>query len=277
VDRPELSAPDAARRQPLEPAALRRGGAPSRKTFLHALAFVLGFSLIFIVGWGGAATALGSLFAAYKTALGRIGGVVVILFGLMTADVIRISWLMRDTRFLSRARPHGLWNSGVFGVLFAAGWSPCIGTTLGAILTLGISQETTGQAMLLSSGYALGLAVPFLVLALMLERALGWVARLRRHQRIIQRVSGAFLVAIGVLMLTNRLTLIAIWAQRNGFYLDLGVGSSAAPTYLAAVAAGLLSFLSPCVLPLVPAYLGYLGGSRGQASAAIEKQGVAAT
>jgi cytochrome c-type biogenesis protein len=203
---------------------------------------------------------LGGLFGAYKAVIGRVGGVVVILFGLMTADVIRIPWLMRDTRSFSGFRPHNLWNSGVFGVLFAAGWSPCIGTTLGAILTLGIAQDTSAEAMLLSSGYALGLAIPFLALALLLQRALGWVAGLRRHQRWIQRVSGAFLVAIGILMLTNRLTLIAIWAQRNGLYLDLGIGGSAAPTYLAAVAAGLLSFLSPCVLPLVPAYLGYLSG-----------------
>ena len=226
------------------------------------MAFVLGFSLIFVLGWGGAATALGSLFGAYKGALGRIGGVVVIVFGLLTADVIRIPWLMRDTRFLMKRRSHSLWNSGIFGVLFAAGWSPCIGTTLGAILTLGVAQETTGQAMFLASGYAIGLAVPFLILALMLERALGFVARLRKYQRTIQVASGAFLVIIGILMLTNRLTLIAIWAQRNGFYLDLGIGSSAAPTYLAAIAAGLLSFLSPCVLPLVPAYLGYLSGDQ---------------
>jgi cytochrome c-type biogenesis protein len=232
------------------------------RTLLHALAFVAGFSLIFIVGWGGAATAIGVLFGAYKSVLGRIGGVVVILFGLMTADVLRVPWLLRDTRRLQKPRFHSLLNSGLFGILFAAGWSPCIGVTLGAILTLGLSQESSGQAMLLASGYAVGLSVPFLLLAVMLDRALEVVGRFRRHLRMFQLLSGGFLVLIGVLMLANRLTFIAIWAQRNGFYLDLATPSSAAPTYLVAIAAGLLSFLSPCVMPLVPAYLGYLSGGR---------------
>jgi cytochrome c-type biogenesis protein len=239
------------------------GGTPvPARTLLHALAFVAGFSLIFIVGWGGAATAIGVLFGAYKSVLGRIGGVVVILFGLMTADVLRVPWLLRDTRRLQKPRSHSLLNSGLFGILFAAGWSPCIGVTLGAILTLGLSQESSGQAMLLASGYAVGLSVPFLLLAVMLDRALEVVGRFRRHLRTFQLLSGGFLVLIGVLMLANRLTLIAIWAQRNGFYLDLATSSSAAPTYIVAIAAGLLSFLSPCVLPLVPAYLGYLSGGR---------------
>lgn len=241
--------------------ARQRASGLSEKTFPHAVAFVLGFSILFIVGWGGAATALGGLFGAYKSLLGRVGGVVVILFGLWTADVIHLPWLLRDTRLLAKPRAHTLVNSGIFGVLFAAGWSPCIGATLGAILTLGLAEATTGQAMVLASGYALGLAIPFLILALMLGRALNVVRRLRPYQRTLQVVSGLFLVAIGVLMVTNRMTLIAIWAQRNGFYLDLGV-ASASPTYLAAIAAGLLSFLSPCVLPLVPAYLGYLSGGR---------------
>ena len=210
---------------------------------------------------------MGVVFGAYKSVLGRIGGVVVILFGLMTADVLRVPWLLRDTRRLQRPRSHSLLNSGLFGILFAAGWSPCIGVTLGAILTLGLSQESTGQAMLLASGYAVGLSLPFLVLAVMLDRALEVVGRFRRHLRTIQLLSGGFLVLIGVLMLANRLTLIAIWAQRNGFYLDLATSSSAAPTYLVAIAAGLLSFLSPCVLPLVPAYLGYLSGGRFSPSA----------
>ena len=253
----EIGAP--AVKEPIGPIA--RAPGISGRTFPHAVAFVLGFSVLFVVGWGGAATALGGLFGAYKSMLGRVGGVVVILFGLWTAGLIRIPWLLRDTRQLSRPQSHSLLNSGVFGVLFAAGWSPCIGATLGAILTLGLAEATTGQAMVLASGYAIGLTIPFLILALMLGRALKIVRRLRPYQRGLQVVSGLFLVVIGVLMVTNRMTLIAIWAQRNGFYLDLGV-ASASPTYLAAIAAGFLSFLSPCVLPLVPAYLGYLSGGR---------------
>ena len=230
-------------------------------TFLHAVLFVLGFSTVFVVGWGGAATVLGRLFYSYKDYLAWIGGVVAILFGLSTLGVLKIPWLNYDTRPQWTGNRGGLLSSGLMGMFFAAGWSPCIGTTLGAILTLGLTQQTAGQAMVLTTGYALGLGLPFLALGLLLDRATTVVRRLGRHMRTVEIVSGLFLIAIGLLMVTNRLTLIAIWAQRNGLYLDLtGATGAAAPSYLIAIAAGLLSFLSPCVLPLVPAYLGYLSG-----------------
>lgn len=145
------------------------------------------------------------------------------------------------------------------GIFFAAGWSPCIGATLGAILTMGFSQETAGQAMWLSSGYSLGLGIPFLAMALGLERASTWLKHMRPYQKYFKVASGVFIISIGVLLLTNTMSLIAIWALKNGLYLDVFT-YAAAPTYLTAIMAGLLSFLSPCVLPLVPAYLGYLSG-----------------
>jgi cytochrome c-type biogenesis protein len=230
-------------------------------TFLHAVLFVLGFSLVFILGWGGAATTVGRLFGQYKTIIAQVGGVVVIAFGLVTLGVLKIPWLFYDTR--PEWKPNqrkGLISAGLMGVFFAAGWTPCIGTTLGAILTLGFSQQTVGQAMVLSSGYALGLGLPFLAIGLAMDRASDFVRRLRPYQRGIQIFSGVFLVAIGALLLTGRMTMIAIWAQRNSFYLDVPLGGAAVPTYLIAVLAGLISFLSPCVLPLVPAYVGYLSG-----------------
>jgi cytochrome c-type biogenesis protein len=231
------------------------------KTFLHALAFVGGFSFIFVVGWGGAATVFGQFFAQYKTTLGQLGGVIVIAFGLFTLGVLKIPWLNYDTRpEWDPNRRTGLLSSGLMGVTFAAGWSPCIGTTLGAILTLGFSQETSGQAMLLSSGYALGLALPFLAIGLGMNRAVTVVRGLRRYQVAIRWISGLLMIAIGIFLLTGRMTLIAIWAQQNGYYFDLSLGNAAVPSYLIAVLAGLVSFLSTCVLPLVPAYLGYLSG-----------------
>jgi cytochrome c-type biogenesis protein len=223
--------------------------------------FVLGFSLVFILGWGGVATTAGHLFGQYKTIIGQIGGAVVIVFGLVTLGVLKIPWLYYDMRpEWSPNRRTGLISAGLMGVFFAAGWTPCIGTTLGAILTLSFSQQTVGQAMVLSSGYALGLALPFLAIGLAMDRASDFVRRLRPYQRGIQIFSGIFLVVIGVMLLTSRMTLIAIWAQRNGLYLDIPLGGAAVPSYLIAILAGLISFFSPCVLPLVPAYVGYLGG-----------------
>lgn len=231
-------------------------------TFLHAALFVVGFSVVFVVGWGGAATALGRLFGQYKSLLGQIGGVVVVIFGLATLGVVKLPWLYyADTRPHVSVRRRGGWlASGLMGVFFAAGWTPCVGATLGAILTLGFSQETAEQAMVLSSGYALGLGLPFLVIGLAMDRASAFVRRFRRHLRTMEIVSGVFLIGMGLLLLTNRLTLIAIWAQRNGLFLDLPLGGAFVPTYAIAMLAGLISFLSPCVLPLVPAYVGYLSG-----------------
>lgn len=230
-------------------------------TFIHAALFVFGFSLIFIIGWGGAATVFGQLFGEYKQLIARVGGIVVIIFGLVTLGVLRIRWLYYDTRPQWQAnQSNRLFSSMMMGVVFAAGWTPCIGTTLGAILTLGLSQETSGVAMLLASGYALGLGIPFLLIGLGMNRAVNIVRKFRPHMRKIQIASGIFLIIIGLLLVTNRMTMIAIWAQQNSLFVDLPLGGSATPTYFIAVLAGLLSFLSPCVLPLVPAYIGYLSG-----------------
>jgi cytochrome c-type biogenesis protein len=229
------------------------------KIFLHALLFVLGFSLVFVVGWGGSASLLGKLFGEYKNVIARIGGIVVIMFGLATLEVIRIPWFYADTRTHYSAR--GTYaSSGLMGVFFAAGWSPCIGATLGAILTMGLSQQTVGQAMWLASGYSLGLGLPFLAMALGLEHASDWLKRMRPYQKYFKIASGVFIIVIGVLLLTNTMSLIAIWAFKNGYFIESFATYAAAPTYFTAMLAGLLSFLSPCVLPLVPAYLGYLSG-----------------
>ena len=230
------------------------------RVLLHAALFVLGFSLVFIVGWGGSVTLAGQFFGAYRNAIARVGGVVVIMFGLATLELIRLPWFNMDTRSYYRGKAGTFANSGLLGVLFAAGWSPCIGATLGAILTLGLSQQTVGRAMWLASGYSLGLGLPFLLLALGLERATAILKRIKRYQRVFRVASGLLIIVIGVMLLTNSLSLIAIWAFKNGYYIEAFAGYAAAPTYLTAILAGLLSFLSPCVLPLVPAYLGHLSG-----------------
>ena len=231
------------------------------RVFLHAVVFVLGFSLVFVIGWGGTATLLGQLFGVYKMFLARIGGLVVILFGLHTLGWIRLPFLDYELR-LSGAetlaqKPSGLWSAFGMGVFFAAGWTPCVGTTLGAILTMALAEETVYRAMVLSAAYAMGLGIPFLLLGLSVERASRWMYRFRKHTRAVQIISGLLLIGIGLMLLTNRLFLIAVWTQQQGWYLD--VPSSGTPSFLIALAAGVLSFLSPCVFPLVPAYLGFLG------------------
>jgi cytochrome c-type biogenesis protein len=230
------------------------------RVFLHALIFVASFSLVFIVGWGGASTVLGQLFGAYKSIIARVGGVLVILFGLATLDIIRIPWFYYDTRPQFKGQTGTYTSSALMGLFFAAGWTPCIGATLGAILTLGVSQGGAGQAMWLASGYSLGLGIPFLLLALGLERASGWMRKMARYRRGFQIASGVLIIIIGVLLVTNWMSLIAIWAFQHKLFIDVFSFGTGLPTYLTAILAGVLSFLSPCVAPLVPAYLGYLSG-----------------
>lgn len=229
--------------------------------FGHALLFVLGFTVVFVVGWGGAITLLGELFGRYKVVLAQMGGVIIILFGLSTLGLFKLPWMYYDTRPQWQPGQRGGWlASSLMGVFFAAGWTPCVGATLGAILTLGLSQQTVGQSMVLSGVYALGLGLPFLAIGLGLDRAAQFVRRFRKHTHTVEIITGLFLILIGLMMLSNNLNLISIWAQRNGWYLDFTFGDSSAPGYPVALLAGLLSFLSPCVLPLVPAYVGYLSG-----------------
>jgi cytochrome c-type biogenesis protein len=233
----------------------------SINTFFHSLLFVLGFSLIFIIVWGGAATAIGQVLGAYKPVLSRVGGIVVLIFGFFTLKVINIPWLNYEKR--------GYWQPGkggaaisslMMGVFFAAGWTPCIGPTLGAILTLGMTQESSYQAMILSSGYAVGLAIPFLLIGLGMDHAVRLFGQVRKYVRTIEIISGSLLIVVGLLMVFDQMTLITLWALQHRLFIDLPISGTDIPTYAIAVLAGLLSFLSPCVLPLVPAYLGYLSG-----------------
>ena len=230
-------------------------------TLVHAILFVFGFSVVFIIGWGGAATAIGQLFGTYKSLLGEIGGVVVVFFGLFTLRVLNLPCLNYDTRpQWMPAKSSGWVASILMGIFFAAGWTPCIGPTLGAILTLGMSQPSALQAMVLSSGYAIGLGLPFIIIALGMERAIHFISRIQTYVRGIEIASGLLLIGVGILMVTDRMAWIAIWALQHGYYLDLPLGKAVTPTYFIAMTAGLLSFLSPCVLPLVPAYIGYISG-----------------
>ncbi len=238
------------------------------QTFIHALMFMLGLSFVIVVGFGGTASLIGGLFrdATFRDTLARIGGVVVIIFGLHTLGIITIPFLNYDTR-RQYSGEINFGSSFLLGMFFTAGWTPCIGTTFGAIITMGTVQTQLGSAMILAAAYALGLGLPFVLLGLLVDRASAILRRLKRHIRAFEIFTGIFLLALGVLLFTGQMTQLASAAQRlgsqispSGSVVDSSAFESANPTIPIAWMAGLLSFLSPCVLPLVPAYLGYLGG-----------------
>lgn len=189
------------------------GGILSRRAiFLHGLFFVLGFSAIF-VALGAATSGIGRLLYAYRLALMKIGGVVIVVFGLHTLGVLKIPFLYYDTRHHYRPRPElGCLSSALMGFFFGAGWSPCVGATLGAILTLALSEATLGRGVLLLLGYSMGLGIPFLLIALGVGRAAGVLRRAQRAMRAVTIVSGLLLIVLGMMVFTNSLAWLAQWA-----------------------------------------------------------------
>ncbi len=183
-----------------------------RVALLHALLFVAGFSLVFVL-LGASATALGRALNYYQVWLQRIGGVLIIAFGLMCLGVFTPAWLTQERRVHLEHKPVGYLGSALVGMAFGAGWTPCIGPVLGAILGLAATSADLSRGMLLLAVYSAGLAVPFLLAAVAVERFLDWFQRFRRYLPWVMRVSGALLVLVGVLLLTGEFTRLAGWLQ----------------------------------------------------------------
>lgn len=177
------------------------GGA--RAPLGRALGFILGFGLVFIA-LGATASALGALLAPHKILLGQVAAVLIIFFGLVMLGAVRLPFLMRDTRALANAGGYG---PVALGAAFAFGWSPCLGPALGSILGLAASTTSLGTGVGLLAAYTVGLAVPFLIAALLWDRLN--LRRLNRYAGVFEKVGGAVLVLVGVLMLTGQFTRLA--------------------------------------------------------------------
>ncbi len=178
-----------------------------RRALAHAVFFVLGFSVIF-VALGASANLVGILFAQYRTIVSDIGGVIVIVMGLVLVGAIRWDWLMREVKWRSKAKPVGYLGAFVVGISFAAGWTPCVGPILAAVIAIAATGEVNGMVLMLV--YAIGFALPFLILAY----TLGSLRWLSRYSAAISRAGGAVLVLMGVLLLTGRLEALTAWLIR---------------------------------------------------------------
>jgi cytochrome c-type biogenesis protein len=190
----------------------------SERRSLHtgavAAAFVLGFTAVF-VALGATATALGALLNEYHVGLARVGGIVIIVMGLVFMGVVRVPWLYREARF-HPSPGAGLGGSVILGAAFALGWSPCIGATMGAVLTMaagGTAEGGVAEGAFLLFVYSLGLGLPFVLSGLGVSRLTGALARLRRHARAVNVASGLLLVGVGVLFVTDQLFRLSIWMQ----------------------------------------------------------------
>lgn len=184
-------------------------GSQRWKAFTHALCFCLGLSVLFIL-LGSTATAFGSVLAQYKDTVRVVGGVFILVMGLFMAGVIRSDWLLKERKFhMPAVKPLGYLGSVLVGIVFAAGWTPCIGPILSSVLIMVIENPGVGDWYMLA--YALGFSIPFLVLAVTLVS----IRPLLRYTTVIARVGGILLAVMGLLLITDKMTLITIWVQKT--------------------------------------------------------------
>lgn len=173
-----------------------------RAILVNSLLFICGFSLVFIA-LGAGATLLGQALFAYQEAIQRVGGLLVVVLGLYVAGWLRIPFLMREWRVELANRPAGYVGAFLVGITFAAGWTPCIGPILGSILTLASVSQTASTGILMLVAYSVGLAIPFLISALAVERFLVFFDRFKGYLPVVTRISGIILIVLGLLLFFN--------------------------------------------------------------------------
>lgn len=183
-----------------------------RLAMIHSLLFVTGFSLVFIL-LGASATALGRVLNYYQDWVTRIGGLLIIFFGLYLVGAVKLGFMDQEQRMHLDRKPLGYLGSVGVGMAFGAGWTPCIGPMLGAILSLAASQADLQRGIVLLAWYSAGLAVPFLLTAYAVETFLDLFKRFRRLMPVVQKTGGVLLLVVGVLMVTGQFTRLATWLQ----------------------------------------------------------------
>ena len=181
-----------------------------RRVMVNSIGFILGFSVVFVT-LGAISTGVGQLAAQYKHTLSIVAGVVVIIFGLHLTGIFQIKWLLQDTRLHSVKGSSTPIGAFVIGFAFAFGWTPCLGPILSLILGFASQEDTVVKGILLLTVYSLGLAVPFLLTSLLMERFLKFYSRFRSHMHALEIASGGLMIALGVLLVIGRFTLISSW------------------------------------------------------------------
>lgn len=175
-----------------------------KRSFLHTIFFLLGFSVVFIVlGYG--TSFIGKLFYEHMHLIRQIGAIFIVFFGLVTVGIIKPEFLMKERKFHFKNRPSGYLGSILIGLAFAAGWTPCMGPILAAVITLAAANPSAGIIYMIA--YALGFAVPFLILSFFIGK-LQWI---KKHSLMFMRIGGVLMILIGILLYFDGMTKIIIW------------------------------------------------------------------
>jgi len=182
---------------------------------INSLLFIAGFSAVFIA-FGASASLAGQLLLTYQDFIRKLGGVLIVVFGLYVMGLIKLKFLMAEKRVHFTSRPAGYIGSFLVGVAFAAGWTPCVGPILGTILVYASTTDSMMTGVKLLSSYSLGIALPLFITALAVDSFLNYFKKIRAYMYSISVVSGVFLVVVGVMLYTNSLTLLTSALERNG-------------------------------------------------------------
>ena len=225
--------------------------------FLNSVAFVLGFTLVFSLVGVLLQTLLSSVALIFVDTIRIIGGTIIVLFGIFLIASLKYSipFLMREHKIKARKYSNRYLSSFVFGVAFAAGWTPCVGAILGSIYALAATSPGVGFLLLFT--YALGIGVPFLIVGLFTSRLAAFLDRSQRFLKYFNIIGGLFLIAIGLLVVFGYIGIVA------SFFVGTGgaVSVTGQLNFFIAFIAGIITFLSPCILPLLPAYFSYMAGT----------------
>lgn len=190
-------------------------GAAKRRIVLNTVFFILGFAFIFIIVFGAGATILSSALKSHKELIGKIGGVIIVLFGLHFMGVFRIKWLYREKRAHFKKLPTGYLGSFLIGIAFSAGWTPCVGPILASIIGMGLAAESQWEAIRLLALYTLGLALPFFLTSLAINFFMPFFGRVKHHFKIVELVTGFLLISVGALMFTGKFEAV------SGYFMNL--------------------------------------------------------
>ena len=181
-----------------------------RRVMLQSVMFILGFSVVFIT-LGAVSSSVGQLLAQYRTVIAKVAGVVIIVFGLHLTGIFRINALYADKRLHGVKGGSSPWGAFVIGFAFAFGWTPCVGPFLSVILTFAAEQDTIMKGVFLLSVYSMGLAVPFLLTALGIERFVSFYKRFQKHLLMLEVAGGGLLIALGILLVMGRLSILSTY------------------------------------------------------------------
>lgn len=185
-------------------------------TITNSLAFILGFSAIFM-SLGASSSAIGRFLFDYQESIRIIGGILIIIFGLFVMGFLKMDFLSREKKFHLSGRPTGYVGAFLIGMTFAAGWTPCIGPILGSILLYASTKGSAAYGIKLLAVYSLGLAIPFFISSLAFNSFLSYSKKIQKYMRVIMIISGALLIIFGIMLLMNKVS------QLTGLFPDFGI------------------------------------------------------